>query len=352
MAGSRRIHALHGVALAVGAIGFAVLVHRMGWAELQRAVVGAGAWFLAIAAIDLASMFCDAAGIQSLVRPRARVPYLRVFAAQASGVAINRLTPGNSLGEPIKATMVMEAIEASDANVARTTAPASPRGGADIAVSAIVKYNLATLYVSLAVIVLGVPLTLATIDLPGRIQVAVWIATSVLIAIAIGLALLVRRGALATLIDAALRLGWLAPERAARWRARTAAIDAEVRSFSGPATRRALCFVALSRALYSAGSIVAIHAAGVPLTAPLVIGTLSVGILITWMSNVVPLGFGLADGGNYLFYAVVGSSPAGGLDFAIVNRTRTVVLATMGLVVMAIANLVDRRGDRARLSKR
>ncbi|MGN6109878.1 MAG: lysylphosphatidylglycerol synthase domain-containing protein [Kofleriaceae bacterium] len=347
MAGSRRIHALHGVALAVGAIGFVVLVHRMGWAELQRAVVGAGAWFLAIAAIDLASMFCDAAGIQSLVRPRARVPYLRVFAAQASGVAINRLTPGNSLGEPIKATMVMEAIAANDA---RTTAAPTSRGGADIAVSAIVKYNLATLYVSLAVIVLGVPLTLATIDLPGRIQVAVWIATAVLIAIAIALALLVRRGALATLIDAALRLGWLAPERADRWRARTAAIDAEVRSFSGPATRRALCFVALSRALYSAGSLVAIHAAEVPLTAPLVIGTLSVGILITWMSNVVPLGFGLADGGNYLFYAAVGSSPTGGLDFAIVNRTRTVVLATMGLVVMAIANLVDRRGDRARLS--
>ena len=78
------------------------------------------------------------------------------------------------------------------------------------------------------------------------------------------------------------------------------------------------------------------------MTPPIVIGMLSVGIVVQWMSSIVPLGFGLADGTNYFLYGALGSSPLAGLAFTMVNRTRTVVLAAMGLAVMAIANLYDR----------
>jgi len=88
---------------------------------------------------------------------------------------------------------------------------------------------------------------------------------------------------------------------------------------------------------------VLLHAAGIPLTAPLVIATCSVGILITWLSNVIPLGLGIADTGNYVLYGLLGAGPASGLDFTMVNRARTCVLAAMGLTVMLVAHVAKRR---------
>lgn len=311
-------------AFAVGAIAFAVLLDQVGWAGLRRAVVATGTWFVVIAAIDLTSVFSDAAGMYCFVPAHAKISYWRVFAAQASGLAINRLTPGNSLGEPIKVTMLMAHLPES------------------AAVAAIVKFNLATMYVALSLIVLGVPLTFATLDLPGRLQLAVWIGTAILVTLALALALLVRRGALGTLVDGATHLRLVSAERAARWRIRSAAIDRDVRSFGDRSSRRGIGFVIASRILFSIGSVVIMLAAEIPITPSLVIAMMSVGILITWMSNMIPLGLGLADGGNYALYGALGPSPTLGLDFTMVNRARTCILAAMGLTIMLIANLVDR----------
>src|SRR6185436_17400530 len=87
------------------------------------------------------------------------------------------------------------------------------------------------------------------------------------------------------------------------------------------------------------GTVIAMVAAGVPLTAPLVIAQLSIGILITWVSNVIPLGIGIADGTNYALFGVLGSTGTTGLVFTMLNRVRTVLLACMGLTIMLIANL-------------
>jgi hypothetical protein len=321
----RRRHVLNVAALVVGLVALVVLIERLGWDGMVRAVVETGAWFALIAAIDLASVFCDAGGVYAIIRPLAPISYGRVLAAQASGLAINRLTPGNSLGEPVKMTMLMVHVPEA------------------AAVSAIVMFNVATYVVAVSAIVIGVPLTLLTLDLPSRVDLAVMVVTGLLLLAVIGLVVLARRGALATLIHALRRIRVVSAERSERWIKRMSAIDANVRRFGDAATRRALVFVIASRLLNMAGSIAILVAADIPLTAPLVIGMLSVGILITWLSNVIPLGLGLADGSNYLLYQVLGSSPDAGLDFTMINRVRTVLLASMGLTVMAIASLVDRR---------
>jgi uncharacterized membrane protein YbhN (UPF0104 family) len=319
-----RVRLLHVLALILGAVGFVVLVDHVGWDAMQSAVVGAGIWFAWIALIDLVSVFSDAAGVYCFVRADAPVSYWRVFAAQASGIAINRLTPANSLGEAIKVTMLVD-------HVPKATA-----------VAAIVKFNLATLYIALAVVVLGVPLTLLGLDLPPRLQLAVLIGTAIIIVFGVLLALLLRRGALATAIGALRGLGLLSHVRAQRWTGRVAALDANISAFGNPWARRGVLFVAGSRVLSFAATLAVLHAADVPMTAPIVIGMLSVGIVVNWMSNIVPLGLGLADGTNYFLYGALGSSPVAGLAFTMVNRTRTCVLAGMCLAVMFIANLVDR----------
>ncbi len=278
-----------------------------------------------IAAIDLASVCCDAFAIHNFLG--GELPYVRVFAAQASGIAINRLTPANTLGEPVKVTMLMRA----------TTG--------DRAVAAIVMFNLTTMYIGIAAIAVGVPLTAVLLDLPHAAAVVAWIGLAVLLAVATAVTLLVRRGALGSLIGALARVRVISQQRAERWHAATAKIDAQLRELGHANTsriRRGIAGVFGSRLCNWAGTVVVIHAAGIAMTAPLVVAMLSVGILVTWLSNIIPLGLGIADGTNYAIYDVLGASPQAGLVFTMVNRVRTVVLAMMGLTVMAIANALDR----------
>ena len=51
----------------------------------------------------------------------------------------------------------------------------------------------------------------------------------------------------------------------------------------------------------------------------------------------------IPPGLNYALYGLLGASPAAGLVFSMVNRVRTIVLAAIGLTVMAIANALARR---------
>jgi hypothetical protein len=272
--------------------------------------------------LDLLVVVSDAAAVHRLVRAEAPIGFWRVFAAQASGLAINRLTPANSIGEALKVTMLM-------AHVPRSTA-----------IAAIVKFNLATLYVALAVIVIGTPLTLLQLDLPARLVLAVWIALGVIVAVGVLLEWLLRRGALATAIAGLARLRVVRPQRAARWRERATGIDASLRQLGH--APRALAWVASSRALHIAGTVLVLRAAHIPLTPPVVLAMASLGIVVTWASNVVPLGIGVADGTNYVLYDALASAPLAGVAFTMVNRTRTCVVAAIGLAVMLLAGLMDR----------
>jgi len=313
---------------AVGACALAFLVSRLGWSGTQHVLVATGGWFAVIAAIDLASICCDAYALHAFLAPQApEVRYARVFAAEASGLAINRLTPGNSLGEPTKVTMLVRHV---------------PQHAA---VSAVVMFNVMTIYVGIAVIVLGVPITLLLLDLPARVRLVVWIATGLLVVGAGVMVLIVRRGAVATLVDGAAGLRLVSRARASAWRAKIADIDAHVRSLGdarASGVARGLVGIVASRACNSVGTVVLLYAAHLPVTAPLVVAVLSVGILITWLSNVIPLGLGLADTGNYALYGALGVSATAGLDFTMVNRTRTVLLAMMGLTILGASQLRDR----------
>jgi hypothetical protein len=314
----------HGITLVIGAVALGFLVDQLGWAGLHRVFLGTGWWFALIAAIDLTSVLCDAGGSYCFVRAQTPVSYWRVFAAQASGLAINRLTPGNSMGEAVKVTMLAEHVPIP------------------VAVSAIVMFNLATISIAIAAVVLGVPLTLVMLDLSPGLQLAIAISGLVMIAFVLGLLVIARRGALGTLINVTQRLRVVSPNRAERWHAKAAEIDAQVKQFGRPGSRQGIAFVLLSRVFNWAGTIVVMIAADVPLTAPLVLAMLSVGILITWVSNVIPLGLGIADGTNYALYGVLGSTGPVGLVFTMINRARTVVLAVLGLSVMLLASLADR----------
>jgi hypothetical protein len=318
-------------ALILGAALLAWTLDGVG-AETWATVAEVGEWFAVIAAIDLLSVCCDAYAIHGYLRPHVEVSYPRVFAAEFSGLAINRVSPMNSLGEPIKMTMLMRDVPAEHA------------------VSAVVMFNLTTTYVALATIAIGVPISIALLDLPSQIVTYVWLTLGVLLVSAVALALLVRTGPLTALIDAAAAMHLVNADRATRWRAKVAGIDERLRMLGrlrAPGMARGIAGVVGSRVLNGIGTVLVLHAAGIPLSPPLVIAMLSIGILITWISNIVPLGLGLAQGGNYLVFSLFGGPASSGVLFAFVNQLRTILLAAMGLMVMLIANLFHRRYHRA-----
>ena len=319
----------HILVLVLGVVGLAIAMHELGWAGLEKAIVDTGPWFIVIAAVDLLSTACDAFAIQGYLRPKQQVPYWRVFAAQASGIAVNRLTPGNSLGEPVKVTMLTT-----------NKVPTS------LAVSAIVMYNLTTAYVGITALVIGVPVTTLLLDLPHHLVVIVWTVTAILLVLAIAAGVLVKRGATRSLIGAIAGMRFVSRERAAKWRAKLADIDTRLgdllRDPSQSGLKRGLAGVLASRLLSWTGTIIVLHAAGIPLEAKTVIATLSFGVIVTWIASIVPLGLGIADGANYVLYGLLGASSSAGLLFTMIGRLRTIVMALMGLGVMALAHSTHR----------
>ena len=319
---ARKSHVFNVAVLVVGVVALAILLATVDWPQMSREIEHVGRWFVVIAAIDLASIVCDSFAIHGFLREQVKdASYARVFAAEASGLAINRLTPANTLGEPTKVTMLMQHV---------------PQ---DAAISSIVMFNLTTMFVGTTCLVIGVPITLILVDLPHDLEVTVWIVTAIVFAGAVALAIIVRRGAVGTLVDLIASIRLISPARRERWHARIVDIDHNVRRIRNA---RGISGVIASRVLNYLGTIALLYAASFPVTPTIVVAVLSVGIIITWASNIIPLGIGLADGGNAALFVMLDQSAGAGATFAMINRLRTVVLACMGLTVMVIANLIIR----------
>jgi uncharacterized protein (TIRG00374 family) len=317
---------LRGVALVIGVIAFALMAYKLGWSGLTQVLVHTGWWFLVIAAIDVGSALCDAAAIKAMASEHARVPYSRCIAAQLGGVAINRLTPGNALGEPLKIGILLEHI---------------PR---DSAVSTILMFDAGATVIAIAGIVLGSLVTLAVVDLPPSMATAAWIGAAALVIVLVGLFVLIRRGPVRLGIGALRRLRLISEARCAKWRRATAHIDEMVRELGTTRSSRiGLAFLFGSRFFNWVGTIVMLYAAGLPLSAPMIVGVLSVGQLITHVSHIVPLGIGIGEGGNYLLYKALGAPGLDGIAFTMVYRARTCVLSAIGLTVLGITSFRDRR---------
>jgi uncharacterized membrane protein YbhN (UPF0104 family) len=337
----RASHIFNLVVLVAGGVGLVVLMHKLGWGNAVDVFRDVGAWFGVILALDLAGMALDAAAIHAFMRPEARmVSYWRVFAAQASGRAINIFVPGGVVGEATKVTMLVSQ---------------APR---DRVVSSIVLYNLATIYISVAIVIVGVPITALTVDLPHQLAVVVWTGLGVLLALVIGLAIIIHRGAIDTVLSGARVLRILSPARVDKLKTRLVDLDRHLKELHGaqsPGTRNGLVLLCISRLVAWTATSIVLYAVGVELDAMLLVGVLSVGVLISWISAVVPFGIGVADGSNYALFDVLGASGAHGVFVTMLGRARSLAIAFVGLLVMAIGHTANRvsiaRRNRRRLAK-
>lgn len=255
------------------------------------------------------------------------VSYPRVLAAQASGRAINVLTPGGALGEPTKLSLLV------------SHAPKNR------VLSSIVLLNLSQLYLSVLIIVIGTPVMFLLVDIPGELKILVAIGLAFLIPLLVGLGMLVRRGATTTLVAGIRRIRFISDERADAWKLRLAEVDKHIRQLyrnRDDGTWKGLLWVVASKAVAITTTVVLLDRAGVDVTPPLVIGIISVGLLITWVSQIVPMGLGLADGGNYALFGLLGATGVEGMAVTMVTRARSVTVAMLGLLAFAGLHTLNR----------
>ena len=140
------------VMFVVGGIALWGMLRSLGWAQFLDLVDNVGWWFAVIIGLDLLALCFDAAALHAFMRPEARmISYIRVLGAQASGRAINVLTPGGGLGEAVKLTMLVSH---------------APR---DRVLSSIVLLNLSMFYISVIVMLIGTPITFLLVDLPDAV---------------------------------------------------------------------------------------------------------------------------------------------------------------------------------------
>ena len=318
----------HVIVLVLGVVSLGWLLRTQRVAQPEELLGRVGWWGAVVIGLDLAALSMDAAALHAFMRPEARmVSYWRVFGAQASGRAINVLTPGGVLGEATKVTLL-----ASRAPRARV-------------LSSLALVYLSRAYLNVAVIVVGVPLTLLLVDLPGDVEVAVGVALAVLVPAVVGLGVLVHRGAGASVVAVIGRITHLSPERTARWKARVAESDQHLRELHrdrSAGTWRGVLWIGASKLTSWTAALLLLSVIGVRLTPTVVIGVLSVGVLIGWIAAIVPMGLGVQDGGNYVLYGMLGATGAQGITVAMLGRGRSLTIAVLGLVALAVLQIVDR----------
>lgn len=316
------------VVFAIGGVALAWMLRNQSWDEFRGMLTDVGPWFAVLLAFDTLALCCDAAALHAFMRPEARmIKYGRVLAAQWSGRAINVLTPGGGLGEVTKLTMLMRR---------------APRSRV---LSSIVLLNLTQVYVSLVVMLIGIPVTLLLVDLPHGVKVMVGIGLAVIVPAMTALVIVIRRGAVSTIVGSLRRIRLISVERAASWKAKLADVDkhiAELARNRSAGTWKGILWVLLSKSLTWTATITLLAVIDVPLTVTVVLGVLSIGVLITWISAIVPLGLGISDGSNYVLYNLLGATGAQGLLIAMLNRARSISVALLGLGAMAAMTAIDR----------
>jgi uncharacterized membrane protein YbhN (UPF0104 family) len=277
--------------------------------------------------LDSVTLCCNAAALHTFMRPQSRmVSYLRVLGAQASAHSINTLTPGLPIGVATKFTLLVEHV---------------PRARV---LSSIVLLNLTQVYLSIAVLVVGIPVTLVFVDLPHELKIIVGGVVAALIPAVVALGFFVRRGALRTVVDVLRRIRIISEKRANRWHDEAHEVDGHIRELHrhrSTGTWHGIAWLVASRLSAWSAALLLVYMLGVPLTTALVIGLITLGVLVTWLSALVPFGVGLADGGSYGLFLLLGATGPQGLLVAMVNRARSFVMALLGLIGFGILHVID-----------
>jgi uncharacterized protein (TIRG00374 family) len=304
------------------------LIRDVGLRALWDRLIAVRGWAAPILAMSFAEAALKARALHIFMRPeQGMVSYQRVLAAQLSGQAINAVTPtGGTAGEVVKATMLMGH---------------APRYRA---VSSVVTYNLVSMLISAGFLLLAIVLALAYGDLSPELERGLQLTFLVVAGTGILFAWLVHRGLVRTAVQLLRGVGAISRARKDRIVDRLRAFDDQMRLFRsghdrghGPGYLYALA----ARIVGWADLWVIMVALGEPRGLVFTIIAAAAGMILGTLASVVPLGIGVAEGGQAGIFELMGAGAALGLTIGLIRRVRSIAFAAIGLLLMAAVQLYD-----------
>ena len=306
------------VSVVLGIIALIATVAIVGPATITNHLRTIGIWFLVLIAMEAAATCCDATAVYLMTRGKGAPLWRRIIVAQFAGRAVNTVTPGANLGEALKVSLL------------------SRHCSTQRVLAAIMYVALTAFTISLMLVAIGTGMTAALFDIPRTAAITLGIGAGICALVASAIFLLVRRGMLSTLANLGARLHLVSKKRRASWRKRLDDLDGRLSGKVGAQHHLgAAGLILTSQLLQKAITFVAIVAAGFHLTPGQLIAVMSAGVVIGWVSTIVPMGIGISEGGNAALFSLIGAPLSLGVALALARRVNQVVFAGLGFAILA-----------------
>jgi hypothetical protein len=313
------------ISIVFGIAGVIITAYVVGVGTILDHLRKIGPWFLALVGAEMVTTCCDATAVYLMSRGNGAPSYRDVIVAQFACRAVNSVTPASNLGEALKVSLLS-------------------RGCSTGRIIAAVLYcELMAVVMSLVVIACGCVATAFMFDLVPIAKVALCAAALVSACVAATVVVLLRRGMLGALTGFLARLRILSKARQERWRGRLSDLDRRLRGEVGGEHRRgALLAIATSQFLQKVITYGTVMAAGYLLGPGQFLALLSAGVVLGWVSTIIPMGLGISEGGNVALFALIGAPTALGVALALARRVNQVVFALLGFTVLTADRVASR----------
>ncbi len=275
-----------------------------------------GWFFLVIVALEMIASICDATAVFYMAHGPGAPRWREAVVAQLAGRGVNSVTPGGNLGEALKVGLL------------------SQRCPTKRIIAAVMFVGLMVGVLSFAFVAIGSTATAFLFDVPPLGIALLLLGAALAAAAAVGLYLLLRRGLLTTLTSTLARVRIISKKRRDSWNESLSEVDKRLRGQDVAPRRRALVFIFISQILQKTTGFLVVMAAGYTLSPAQFIALASAGVLLGWVSTIIPMGLGIHEGGNVALFSLIGAPPALGLALSLSRRVNQIVFASIGFVVL------------------
>jgi len=306
------------ISLVVGIAALIATVWIVGLDAILTHLRSIGWFFFVLVAIEMLSSVLDGVAIYFMAHGPGHPTLRESIVAQIVGRGVNSVTLGGNLGEALKVGLL------------------SRRCSTRRIVAAVMYVGLIGVVLSFGVVAIGSTVTAFWFDLPHAARAALLLGAALAAAIAIAIVVLLRRGMLSTLSNALARLHIISKPRRERWNNTLSEVDERLRGHDdSDYRRRAIACIAISQLLQKGLAYFTIMSAGYVMSPGQFLALLSAGVLIGWISAIIPMGLGISEGGNVALFTLIGASASLGLALSLARRVNQIVFAAIGFFVLA-----------------
>lgn len=317
------------VSVVIGIGALIATVYFVGPGVILDRLRAIGWFFVLLVGLEIVSSVFDATAIYFMADGPGRPSWRKSVVAQIVGRGVNSVTPGGNLGEVLKVGLL------------------SQRCSPKRIVAAVMYVNLMRVVMQLSVVAIGVAATAFLFDVPRPVMLLLILGGVVSAGVAIAIVYLMRRGMLSTLSNALAHVHIISKKRRQSWTKTLEEVDSRLRGHDNQHRTKALIFIGISQLLEKGLTYLTIFAAGYFLGPGQFLALLSAGVLLGWISSIIPMGLGISEGGNVALFSLIGAPAPLGLALALARRVNQIVFAAIGFAVLTADRAADRVVSRA-----